>query len=113
MNIELSSVVFSFCILSSELLKLVITIGDEDGNYSGSSYLWITLGGTAPFVNFMPFLTLPLSPYNKDKARRALSNGYRRQDLARNFRTVSQVGLEVMLVSVKVQFLAKEAVTIN
>ena len=28
----------------------------------------------------MAFLTLPLSPYNKDKACRALSNGYRRQD---------------------------------
>ena len=31
---------------------------------------------------------MPLSPYN-DKARRALSNGYRRQDLARNVGTVS------------------------
>ena len=46
-------------------------------------------GCTTLFVSFMPFLTLPLSPYNKDKACRALSNGYRRQDLARNFRTVS------------------------
>ena len=52
-------------------------------------YYLATLGRTAPFtfISFMPFLTLHIIRTRHVE----LSNGYRRQDLARNFMTGPKV----------------------